>query len=497
LGRRKKRSKYKANLVETNRKLRESEARLQEVHRLARLGNWELELASMKMVWSEEVYRIFDLQPEEVPLSIPEIFDHIHPEDRARIKALGTLVREQNEPQDLHCRIVGRDGGIRYIQSCAKRHIDKTDKAIRLSGTVIDVTEKIKLYDALKASDRRFEAFMEHNPAFAFIKDRQGNILYMNRACEKLWDLENDSWRGRSDEELWPLEIAQEFHKADMQVFETNRPCTEVLELPVANGATRTLLTYKFPLELPGEEWLLGGVSIDITEQKAAEKRTLYALADREVLLKEVHHRVKNNLQVISSLLSMQAAGCHDGFTTAALRESQDRVLSMARIHEMLYGSGSLRDVDFNKYIEELMSQLLSSYGCSPERIRPVLRIEPMRFDIDRGIPCGLILNELVSNSLKYAFPNGRKGEIVVSLRLTDDDQRELTVEDNGIGLPEGFSLDSTHTLGLRIVNILVKQMEGELRFSSVNGSRFTFTFPVHTPEPALLDEERPLISSQ
>ena len=281
LGRRRKRFEYKASLLETNKRLRESEARLQEVHRLARLGNWELELASMTMVWSEEVYRIFDLQTEEVPLSISEIFDHIHVEDRARIRALGILVREQNEPQDLNCRIVGRDGGIRYIQSCARRHLDQSDKATRLSGTVIDVTKRIKLYDALNASDRRFEAFMERNPAFAFIKDRQGKILYMNRACEKLWDLENASWRGRSDEELWPLEIAQEFHKADLQVFETNRPCTELLELPVANGATRTLLTYKFPLDLRARSgcWV---VSRSISRSKRRRKNALFTLSPIE-----------------------------------------------------------------------------------------------------------------------------------------------------------------------------------------------------------------------
>ena len=468
-----------AKLVSISERLRQSEARLVEVQQLARLGNLELDLDSMTMTWSEEVYRIFDRDPEQGPLSIPELLEHIHSDDLDRMEGLAKLIMESDETQDLDYRVIGKAGDTRYVHSRARRHLDRHGQTVQLSGTLIDVTEKIRLHDALTASNKRFEAFMENSPTLAFIKDRQGRVLYMNHMCQKLWQSEGKDWSAGPDAEPWPQQWANEFRQADLQVLNAGEPCTEVTELPIPGGGISTLLTYKFPLNLPGQDRLLGGIAIDISEQQEAEKRSRQALADKELLLKEVHHRVKNNLQVICSLLGMQAANVEDPGTIAALHDSRDRVQSMAMIHEMLYGSGTLRDIDFRAYTERLLLELLTSYGIPTTRVRPDIRISPIRFDLDRAIPCGLILNELISNALKYAFPAQREGSIIVSLSTAGEGYCRMTVEDNGIGLPHGFCIRNTTSLGLRIVNILVGQLKGELHFDSTAGSRFQITFPI------------------
>jgi two-component sensor histidine kinase/HPt (histidine-containing phosphotransfer) domain-containing protein len=217
--------------------------------------------------------------------------------------------------------------------------------------------------------------------------------------------------------------------------------------------------------------------------ERAAEKEQLnnrlaQALADREVLLKEVHHRVKNNLQVVCSMLGMQADTLDDSTAVSALQNSQNRVQSMAIVHEMLYGSGTLSDIDFTEYTHRLLAELAASFGVDPSMVR--LRADPaaLRIDLDHAIPCGLILNELITNSLKYGFREGR-GHVEVALRACAPGRLLLSVEDGGDGLPAGLDISKTRSLGLRIVHILVKQLSGELTVNSDRGARFEVTFPL------------------
>ena len=239
------------------------------------------------------------------------------------------------------------------------------------------------------------------------------------------------------------------------------------------------MLTNKFPIHVDGRPTLIGGFSIDITEQQESEKRVLKALAEKDVLLKEVHHRVKNNLQVICSLLSMQAANANDPKIEGALSDSHSRVHAIAMIHEMLYRSNTLGDIDFEGYARELLAELLTSYQVSAGRIRPVFNVFPMKLSIDRAVPCGLIMNELISNSLKHAFPGDRDGEIRVSFMPVGAEHCQILVEDTGVGIPEGFSIEDSDSLGLRIVDILVKQLNGTCSVSSKDGTQFLMRFPI------------------
>ena len=212
----------------------------------------------------------------------------------------------------------------------------------------------------------------------------------------------------------------------------------------------------------------------EVNERARAEETIRAALVEKDVLLKEIHHRVKNNLQVISSMLYLKAKKIQDTETQAMFRDSQSRIKSMALIHERLYQSDDLAKVDFSEYIHSLVYDLFQSYGTNPEAVKSDVRVEDVRMGIDTAIPCGLIVNELVSNSLKYAFPGDRSGTISIRLSPEGERQYRLIVQDDGVGIPKELDLAKTRSLGLQLVNRLVEQLDGSLELENGTGTTFT-----------------------
>lgn len=215
----------------------------------------------------------------------------------------------------------------------------------------------------------------------------------------------------------------------------------------------------------------------DISEQVQAGERIKASLHEKEMLLQEIHHRVKNNMQVISSLLALQAGYIADEQVDLMFRESQNRIRSMALVHEQLYRSQDLARIDVGNYIRELTANLLHSYRTALGRVTLDVICDPLFFDIDMAIPCGLIINELVSNSLKHAFPGGRNGSIVVELRLDTNGQHTLIVRDDGVGFPETLNVYRTETLGLQLVASLTAQLSGTIGLKQQNGTIFEIRF--------------------
>ena len=214
-----------------------------------------------------------------------------------------------------------------------------------------------------------------------------------------------------------------------------------------------------------------------IRDLQRERDRLAASLAEKEVLLKEVHHRVKNNLQVIASLLRLQANGSHDETLASALRDSQNRVESMALIHEQLYENADLCEVDLAKHASLLLDSLLQSYGVDSGRIIGHVELKPLLLGVDRAIPAGLILNELISNALRHAFPEDRSGVIWIEGGLREGVVK-LAVRDDGVGLPENLEPGRPKSLGLEIVNILARQLKGTLAMETGNGATFRISFP-------------------
>lgn len=241
-------------------------------------------------------------------------------------------------------------------------------------------------------------------------------------------------------------------------------------------------------------------VQQDITERKQAEEQIKTSLREKEVLLKEIHHRVKNNLQIVDSLLQMQARRTKERQVAEILLDSQNRIASIALVHEKLYRSEDLANIDFGQYIPDLTTHLFDTYNVSSDTITLTIQVDPISLEIDTAIPCGLIINELVSNSLKYAFPANREGEIQIEFYANSDspnsyrDTRQterlcgtldspphtlmLIVRDNGIGIPDEFDIENTQSLGLTLVQGLVEQLEGTIELAHSQGTEFRITFP-------------------
>ena len=211
-------------------------------------------------------------------------------------------------------------------------------------------------------------------------------------------------------------------------------------------------------------------LEVEISERKKAEESIRQSLQEKELLLKEVHHRVKNNLQIVNSLLNLQASKISDPHFSAMFNDSKGRVKSMALIHEKLYRSENLSEINFGEYVDSLCKYLMSTISGSLGRITIVNHVEDIRLGIDAAVPCGLIINELVMNSLKYAFPEGRAGEIEISCRLGADGWVDLRVSDNGIGIPAGFDIADTSSLGMQLVKSLTEQLDGRLGFDNDGG---------------------------
>ena len=220
------------------------------------------------------------------------------------------------------------------------------------------------------------------------------------------------------------------------------------------------------------------GAVADITERKSAEEKIEVSLKEKEMLLREVHHRVKNNMQVISSLLGLQSGYIEEKKYMEMFRDSQNRINSMSLIHEKLYRSTDFSKIEFNEYIRDLAIGLFQSHGVKSGTIELILNIENVSLGIDHAIPCGLIINELITNSLKYAFPEDRKGELKVSLRKFNENMVELAISDNGVGIPYDVDFRKTESLGLRLVTILAEdQLHGKIDLDRSRGTEFKIIF--------------------
>lgn len=219
------------------------------------------------------------------------------------------------------------------------------------------------------------------------------------------------------------------------------------------------------------------GAASDITKLKEVEASLQSSLADKEVLLREVHHRVKNNLSVVDSLLSMQARYISDAEALRAISDSQRRIHTMSLIHEQLYQSHDVDKVDFCEYLQRLVGNLYSSTNFNTSQVELKLDIKPTQLNIDTAISMGLIVNELLTNAFKYAFPNNNVGLIeVVLYKSKDDDNLHLIIRDNGVGIPENIDFKATASLGLRLVRIMTQQLRASLDLSCSSGTSFHFT---------------------
>jgi PAS domain S-box-containing protein len=348
------------------------------------------------------------------------------------------------------------------------------------------VVHRKKSEEELQKSERFLASVFESIQDGLCILDRECRIIRVNPTIEK-WYAHAMPLVGKKCARDFRLggETCEEC--PTRQTLSDGRAACEIIpRLGPGREITGWLDLYSFPLidHQTGEMQGVIEYLRDITERKAAEDRLQASLSEKEVLLREVHHRVKNNMQVVSSLLNLQSRRVRDPDVQEMFRESQRRIRSMALIHERLYQSSDLSRIEFSQYLRNLASHLFHSYQVSSNRVRLRLDTDAVFININTAIPCGLIVNELISNSLKHAFPEGRTGEVAVELRREPGDRYVIRVSDDGVGYPPGLDFRNTETLGMQIVNTLVNQIDGAIEFSREGGTVFAIRFQEVKPKP-------------
>jgi PAS domain S-box-containing protein len=356
---------------------------------------------------------------------------------------------------------------------------EKTRMTELLTAQAAISLENARLIDDIRNREKELRLIMDSGPTMIWYIDANLRYVRVNKAWEK--------WFGRAAEEVQGQTV-QDVLGEDIWT---------VIQPYVAKTLAGEVITYEQEIPLPGSKrrWLratytpdrddsgrvlgFAGHALDIGERKRAEESIRTSLHEKEVLLKEVHHRVKNNLQVISSLVDLQADDISDPAFRAISQDVRDRVRSMALVHEKLYQSENFGRVEFSEYARSLLSYLWRVHRPIAANIQLQFNLDPVKLPVDMAVPGGLILNELASNALKHAFAGRPGGQVSIALRTDSQNHVHLVVSDNGVGLPTGLDWRHARSLGLRLVQMLTDQLHGTAQAQNSDGTQFEITFPL------------------
>jgi len=350
-----------------------------------------------------------------------------------------------------------------------------------------DQSSREQLVRDLRERKEMFERFFDAAPDAILVADQNGRITDTNHQSEVMFGYKREELVGQSIEILVPDNLRQEHeeHRHRYLASPKVRPMGQGLELYARHkdGSQIPVDITLSPMRSGGTTRVLAAVR-DMTEHRLAQQKIEESLREKEVLLREIHHRVKNNLAVICSLFYLESTYAKDPHAAQVFRESENRVHSMALVHESLYGSKDLSRIDFSEYAKTLATDILSSYGNDKNdrsaSVQLKSDVEPVIMSIDLAVPCGLILNELISNACKHGFANSRGGEINLCLLAGTDGKCLLRVDDNGVGIPLGLDVNTKKSLGLRLVGSLTKQIRGSFELvRNEPGTSARVFFPV------------------
>jgi PAS domain S-box-containing protein len=389
--------------------------------------------------------------------------------------------RGEDIPSRYEFNIVRKDGEKRRVEISVSVIKDSAGR-VRTVAQLLDITERKRAEEALQKSEKKYRQLVENLREGIWVIDKDAYTTLVNPAMAEMLGYTVEEMEGKH---LFELMDEAGVKIARQKLEQRKRGIQEQHDFEFLRKDGSRVYTSLETSPITDEEGnyigALAGV-MNITERVQAEERLKAALMEKEVLLKEIHHRVKNNLQVISSLLYLQSQYVQDQKSFEIMEESQHRIRSMVLVHEQLYQSRDLSRIDFGEYIRKLVTDLFRSYGVNWDIISLKINVEDILLGIDTAIPCGLIVHELVSNSLKHAFPDEAEGEIGIEF-YTEGNRLTLRVFDNGVGLPKDLDFRNTDSMGLQLVRTLTRQLEGTIKLASSGGTEFSITFAL-SPKP-------------
>lgn len=483
---------------------------LEKSQEIGGFGYWELDIPSGELTWTKQVYKIFKVDEETFEVSLDSFFDRIHPDDRDAVDKAYSDSLSKKEPYEIQHRLIFDDNSIGYVLEKCESYYDEDGTALKSIGFVQDITESVQSRMKLEESEKNFRAISNQTTEGITVADMDGNYVFVNPAFCKM--------SGYTEEELLTMTVFDmKAENQDHSSFKTSKEKMEGLPMRVnlmrKDGVEYLTEIIGDVIHIDNKELVLGTIR-DITEREKAEKEILKlnenlecivrerteelnktvanlseevkqrtiaeekikeSLSTKELLLQEVTHRVKNSLQIISSLINLQKASISDKDSIELLNQVTHRIRAMALIHEILYKSNEFEKVDFRGYIDSLIYYAEETFQ-SPQ-IKFVSKVEKSSLSLDSATNCGMIIMELITNSIKYAFPNNREGEISLSFKSSGDSYI-LTVRDNGVGLPENLDFKKTKTLGMQLVVTLTEQLDGVIELNQNGGSTFEIKFP-------------------
>ncbi len=381
------------------------------------------------------------------------------------------IIQRQGHVKDYKTRLRKKDGSI-FWASISARFIKIKGKAVLITSC-IDITNMMQAEKSLRESEELYRVTLSEISDTIFITDDDSAFTFICPNVHKIF--------GYSQQEIEHLDsisdLLGDYHFDLDKLLKTGEISNIDLDVKDKFGRVHSLFINIKQVFIQGGTLLY--TCRDVSERNKMQNQIQRSLIEKETLLREIHHRVKNNLQTIISLLRLQNYKTNDAITLELLKECEHRIKSMAFIHEKLYQSDNFSNIEFHQYIRELINYLFSSYGVNYNQIQLDLNLNQITLALDQAIPCGLLINELISNSLKYAFPNNSQGKITVSMHVLDN-TIELDIGDNGIGIPENLTFSNCETLGLLLVKGWVEQIMGNIELDRSQGILFKITFRKH-----------------
>ena len=421
---------------------------------------------------------------ERIQLLHHSFFALVPVEEQPRWMQFFADTKRQGDKGSMELNMRRGDGSMFYVQlDCDSKATETSSDTVRL--TMTDMSER-------RQAEIKLHAVLEAIPFAVFVKDAQSRYLLMNKACETQWGMTFDDLKGTDGSQLFPPEQMAHFLAMDKQAFARGEAFDieeTIWSAPLQQN--RIGRTFKSPtFDANGNPLYLTCAVVDITERKQVQQLLETSIKDKDALLKEVHHRVKNNLQVITSLLRLEASRSKVSDTKAVLATMQGRIRTMAQLHESLYRSGTFASVDLGTYLGQISIQAFKAQVITPDTVSLQLTMCSVEAGMDQAICCGLLVNELIADCLKHGFPKGRNGEVSVTLEPENVQQQShdamwrLTVSDTGVGLTTDFEERREASLGLQLVGDLSQQLGGSLKISSVpdQGTQFSVIFHVSAP---------------